>query len=156
MGSDYRIVTAKVRLSLRQSKPSGKKKIRYNWNKLLNDNNIKDMYTVEVRNRYQALQDLHGNEDANQMYENIMTAHEKAAEISVTMKAKIKQHVPWENENIIEKREMVKNAYEVWLRKNTRSSAVKLEEAKQELQESYDREQEKYVNEKIHAITDAI
>ena len=104
------------------------------------------MYTVEVSNRYQALQDLHGNEDANQMYENIMTP----------MKAKIKQHVPWENENIIEKREMVKNAYEVCLRRNTRSSAVKLEEAKQELQESYDREQEKYVNEKIHAITDAI
>ena len=156
MGSDHRIVTAKIRLSLRQSKPSGKKKIRYNWNKLLNDNNIKDMYTVEVCNRYKALQDLHGNEDANQMYENIMTAHEKAAEISVPVKAKIKQHVPWENENIIEKREMMKNAYEVCLRRNTRGSAAKLEEAKQELQESYDREQEKYVNEKIHAITDAI
>ena len=64
------IRTAKIRLSLRQSRPSGKKKIRYNWNKLLNDNNIKDMYTVKVGNRYQALQDLHGNQDANQMYEN--------------------------------------------------------------------------------------
>ena len=38
----------------------------------------------------------------------------------------------------------MKNAYEVCLRRNTRSSAAKLEEAKQELQESYDREQEKY------------
>ena len=62
------------------------------------------MYTVEVRNRYHALQDLHGNEDAKQMHENIMTAHEKAAEISVPAKAKIKQHVLWKNENIIEKR----------------------------------------------------
>ena len=51
---------------------------------------------------------------------------------------------------------MVKNAYEVCLRRNTRISAAKLEETKQDLQESYDREQEKYVNEKIHAITDAI
>ena len=50
------------------------------------------------------------------MYENTMTAHAKAAEISVLVKAKIKQHVPWENENIIEKREMVKKAYEVCLR----------------------------------------
>ena len=72
------------------------------------------------------------------------------------MKAKIKQHVPLENENITEKREMVKKAYEVCLRRNTRSSTAKLEVAKQDLQESYDREQEKYVNEKIHAITDAI
>ena len=41
-------------------------------------------------------------------------------------------------------------------KKHTRSSAAKLEQAKQDLQESYDREQEKYVDEKIHAITDAI
>ena len=74
---------------------------------------------MEVCNRYQALQDLHGYEDANQMYENIMTAQEKAAEISVPVKAKIKQHVPWENENIIEKREMVRNAYAACLRRNT-------------------------------------
>ena len=156
MGSDHQIVTAKIRQRLRQGKPSGKKMIRYNWNKLVNDTNIKDMYTVEVCNQYQALQDLHGNEDATQMYANIMSAHEKAAEISVPVKAKIKQRVPRENENIIEKREMVKNAYEVCLRRNTRSSAAKLEEAKQDLQESYNREQENYVNEKIHAITDAI
>ena len=90
------------------------------------------------------------------MYENIVSAHEKVAEISVPVKAKIKQHVPWENENIIAKREMVKNAYEVCLRRNTKSRAAKLEKAKQDLQECYDREQEKYVNEKIHAITDAI
>ena len=64
------IRTAKIRLSLPESKPSGKKRIRYNWNKRLNDNNIKDMHTVEVYNRYQALQDLHGDEDANQMYDD--------------------------------------------------------------------------------------
>ena len=51
---------------------------------------------------------------------------------------------------------MVKNVHEVCLRRNTRSNAAKLEEAKQDLQEFYDREQEKYVNEKIHAVTDAI
>ena len=83
------------------------------------------------------------------MYENTMTAHAKAAEISVPVKVKIKQHVPWENENIIEKREMVKKVYEVCLRRNTRSSAARLKEAKQDLQESYHRG-EKYVNEKIH------
>ena len=65
----------------------------------------------------------------------------KAAEVSVPVKAKVKQHVPWENENIIEKREIVKKAHEECLRRNTRSSVAKLEEAKQDLQESYDQEQ---------------
>ena len=80
-----------------------------------------------------------------------------SAEIGVPVKAKTKQRFPWENEIIVEKREMVKNAYEVCLRRNIREAgAAKLEQAKQDLQESYDREQEKYVDEKIHAITDAI
>ena len=90
------------------------------------------------------------------MYENIMSALVKVAEISVPVKTNIRLHVPWENENILDKREMVKNAFDVCLRRNTRSSAAKLEEAEQDLQESYDLEQEKYVNEKSCAIIDAI
>ena len=37
VGSDHRIVTAKIRLSLRQSKPSSKQRCRYNWNTLLSE-----------------------------------------------------------------------------------------------------------------------
>ena len=50
----------------------------------------------------------------------------------------------------------MKKAHDVCLRRSTRSSVAKLEEAKQDLHESYEQEQEKYVNEKIHAIADAI
>ena len=68
MGSDHRIVTAKIRLSLRKSKTASRKKIRYDWNVLITDENIKERYSVEVRNQYQVLQDLEGNEDANRVY----------------------------------------------------------------------------------------
>ena len=156
VGSDHRIITAKIRLSLRQSKTSSKKKIRYDWNKLLTDRNIKDLYTVEIQNQYQALQDLDGNENANQIYSNIMSAHEEAAKSRVPVKVKVKQHVPWEDENIIAKRETARKAYKESLKKKTRGSVAKLEEAKKELQEAYDLEQEKYVNEKVHAIANAI
>mgnify|MGYP001795943657 CR=1 FL=1 len=90
VGSDHRIVTAKIRLSLRQSKPSSKKRCRYNWNTLLTDYSIKDKYTIEVRNQYQVLQGLGGNKDATQMYNDIMSAHNKAAKASVPVKAKVK------------------------------------------------------------------
>ena len=99
MGSDHRIVTAKVRLSLRQSKSSIKKKIRYDWNLLLTDNNIKDRYTAEVRNPYQALPDLEGNEDANRVYEDIMKAHKVAVKSKIPVRTKLKQRVPWEDDN---------------------------------------------------------
>ena len=156
VGSDHRIVTAKVRLSLRQSKSSSKKNIRYDWNLLLTDNNIKDRYTVEVRNQYQALQDLEGNEDANKVYENIMSAHEEAAKNNIPVRMKIKQHVPWEDENILKERENVKKTYQENLKRRTRKSNAELKEAKKHLQEAYDLEQEKYVNEKISYITNAV
>ena len=156
VGSDHRIVTAKIRLSLRQSKPSSKKRCRYNWNTLLTDYSIKDKYTIEVRNQYQVLQVLRGNKDATQMYNDIMSAHNKAAKASVPVKAKVKQRIPWEDENITAKRESVKKAHEESLKRRTRRSVANLEEAKKDLLEAYDQEQEKYVNKRIHAIASAM
>ena len=61
VGSDRSFATAKLRLSLRQSKLSTNKKSRCDWIKVLTDNNIKELYTVEIKNRFQALQDLDEN-----------------------------------------------------------------------------------------------
>ena len=54
---DLSFATAKLRLSLRQSN----KKSRCDWIKVLTDNNIKELYTAEIKNRFQALQDLDEN-----------------------------------------------------------------------------------------------
>ena len=56
VNSDHRSVSAKIRLSLRMHKNNGRKKVNYNWNELLSDNNIKSEYSVDVRNRFEALQ----------------------------------------------------------------------------------------------------
>ena len=128
--SDQRSNTAKIILSLGQSKTSSQNKIRHNWNKLLTGSNIKDLYTVEVQNQYQALQDLDGNEDANKTYANTMLDHDEAAKRNVPVNVMAKQHVPWQDENIIAKRETTRKAYEVSLKKKTRGGAAKLEQAK--------------------------
>ena len=91
VGSDHRIVTARLRLSLRQNKTSSLKKIRYDWSKLLTDNSIKNLYTVEVSNRYHALQDLEDLDGANKMYKNIISAHEEAAKSHIPVKNKVKR-----------------------------------------------------------------
>ena len=113
------------------------------------------MYTVEVRNQFQALLDLDGSEDANQLYNNITAAHKEAARIHIPVKKKVKQHVPWENELVSSKREEVKKAFEETLARKTRSKVEKLEKAKKELQDAYDVEQENYVQEKVDTITNA-
>ena len=90
------------------------------------------------------------------MYNDIMSAHNKAAKASVPVKAKVKQRIPWEDENITAKRESVKKAHEKGLKRRTRRSVANLEEAKKDLLEAYDQEQEKYVNKRIHAIASAM
>jgi hypothetical protein len=39
------------------------------------------------------------------MYNNLILAHEGAARKHIPLKNKVKQHVPWENENITESSE---------------------------------------------------
>ena len=68
------------------------------------DGNVKNAYSIEIKNRYQAQQDIADDETANTMYENIMIAHNKSAEQHIPHKKKQKRRVPWENDNIIEKR----------------------------------------------------
>ena len=156
VGSDHRIVTAKIRLSLRKSKTASRKKIRYDWNVLITDENIKERYTVEVRNQYQVLQNLEGNEDANRVYGDIMKAHEVATINNIPKKMRIKHRVPWEDDNILKKRENLSKIYQENLKRKTRNSTDKLKKAKRELQEAYELEQEKYIKEKINDISNYV
>ena len=73
VGSEHRIVTTKLRLNLRQNKSSTNKKFRYDRSKLLTDNNLKELYAMEINNRFQALQDLEENvKNSNTIYANII------------------------------------------------------------------------------------
>ena len=103
--SDHRPLTAKIRLSLRINKINKTKKIPYEWSKLMDDGNVRREYTIDVSNRFQALQDLREYETADSVYNNIMEAHKKAAEIHIPLKPKYKKRVPWDNINVAEKRQ---------------------------------------------------
>ena len=87
VGSDHRFATAKLRLSLRQSKLSANKKDRCDWSKILTHNNIKELYTVEYNNRFQALQDLDENvKDSNVINTKKISAHEDVAMKCISVK----------------------------------------------------------------------
>ena len=101
--SDHRPVTARIRLSLRANKMNKNKKVPYDSSKLITDENVKNAYSIEVRNRYQALQGLADDDTANTMYKNIMVAHTKSAELHVPLKVKVSKRLPWENDRTIEK-----------------------------------------------------
>ena len=56
VSSDHRIVTAKVRLSLRKNATRKATTKHYDW-ALLNNRDIRDKYALELRNRFEALQE---------------------------------------------------------------------------------------------------
>ena len=59
---------------------------------------------MEVNNRFQALQHLEENvKNSNTIYTNIILALEDVARKYIPMKNKVKQLVPWLNEDIVEK-----------------------------------------------------
>ena len=69
IGSDQRIVCAKLKLSLSKRKALSQQ-INYDWSALKCDN-LQQQYTIKINNRYQSLC-LH-NEDATESYAHFIT-----------------------------------------------------------------------------------
>ena len=155
VGSDHRVVTAKIRLSLRASKTTNKK-VRYNWSMLLEDNNVMKRYNLEVSNKFQLLMEKEESDSANNVYRNIVIAHQESSELHIPKKVRIKKDVPWESTEVIEKREALRKAQKAENSKRTRASVKRLEEAKKELEECYVKAQEKYIEKKVEEIENAI
>ena len=65
VGSDHRVVCAKIKLSLRISKAA--KKMKYDWKQFSTDPDLQWKYTVAVKNRYHVLSD-EGNGFKNEKF----------------------------------------------------------------------------------------
>ena len=77
VSSNHRIVTAKMRLSLRKT-PQNSDHQHYDW-PLLNNRDFQDKYVLELRNRFETLQEKTEKGPPNDEYENFVNAHLEAA-----------------------------------------------------------------------------
>ena len=107
--SDHRIVTAKVRLSLRKNATRKATTKHYDW-ALLNNRDIRDKHALELRNRFETLQEKAEKGTPNDEYENFVEAHLEAAAKCISTKPRTKYRVPWETLAVREKRALVKTA----------------------------------------------
>ena len=92
VSSDHRIVTAKIRLSLRKNAIRTATTKHYDW-ALLNKRDIRDKYVLELRNRFETLQKTEIR-TPNDEYENFVNAHLEAAANYIPTKPKTKYRVP--------------------------------------------------------------
>ena len=136
MSSDHRIVTAKIRLSLRKNATRTATTKHYDWD-LLNNRYIRDKSVVELRNRFETLQGKTEKGTPNDEYENFVNAHFAAAAKCIPTKPRTKYRVPWETIAVRERRAQVKTASKSYRKNPTNTNARKLKTAQYQLSGIY-------------------
>ena len=94
VSTDHRIVTAKIRLSLRKNTKRTATIKHYDW-ALFSNRDIRYKYVLELRNRFETLQEKTEKSTPNDEYENFVNAHLEAAAKCIPTKLKTKYRVPW-------------------------------------------------------------
>ena len=69
--------------------------VHNDWS-LLNNRDIRDKYTLTLRNKFDALQKISETPTSNDEYENFVIAHLEVAVECIPTKQRAKPRVPWE------------------------------------------------------------
>ena len=155
VSSDHRIHTAKIRLSLRKYATPTTTIKHYDW-ALLNNRDIKDKYVLELRNRFERLQEKTEKGTPNDEYENFVNAHLEAAVKCIPTKPRTKYTIPWETLAVREKRAHVKTATKSYRKNQKNTNALKLKKAQYQLAGIYLKEQTESIQNQIDKIRDSV
>ena len=151
IGSDHRVLSARVNLSLRKS-AAPKRKDSYEWSALKSDRDLQQLYTVEVKNRYNELQE--GTESITELYQHLITANSEAAEKHMPKKKRKAKKNPSKDTRVVEARTKVQEEFEKYqVKANNEDQRVKFEAAKKSLQEVYLEIADEELNNMIDQIT---
>ena len=124
----------------------------YDW-ALLNNRDIRDKYVLELRNRFETLQEKTEKGTPNDEYDNFVNAHLKAAAKCIPTKPRTNYRVPWEMLVVIEKRAHVKTASKSGRKNPANTNARKLKKAQYQLAR---KEQTEYIQNQIDKIRDSV
>ena len=155
VSSDHRIVTAKIRLSLRKNATRTSTTKHYDW-ALLNNRDIRDEYVLELRKRFETLQEKTEKGTPNDEYENFVDANLEAASKWIPTIPRTKYRVPWEMVAVREKPALAKTASKSYRKNSTITNARKLKKAQYQLAGIYLKEQTEYTQNQIEKIWDSV
>ena len=133
-GSDHRIVTAEVRLSLRATAAPVKKKL-LNWRALRDNTAMQTEFSLTLHNRFEAL--CHETSSIDEQYDAFVEAHKLAAEETLPVIQRSKQQKHSNHPEIVKARKRVN---QLTTKYNTQKSTIvrkHLKEAKEVLQQQY-------------------
>ena len=137
IGSDHRIVTATIRLSLRANSRTLQKKPKYDWNKLKTNPDLQDKYTVEIRNKYEVLSMNAGDDDQTQKYSYLIQANKETAEKVMPRVPKKQRKALCYDARVEMARIHLKEVDKRRAQETTKDTHLELEECKEKLDETF-------------------
>ena len=143
VGSDHRVVTANMRLSLRTSKNA--RKVMYDWKQFTSSPELQQRYTVTVKNRYQVLE----SDDNNTRFNKFKEANEKTMEECVPKREKKKTALRSADPQIVEARGEAEKAKQKWQAEQNEASKDAWKQAVKDLYKIYDQVMEQELAERI-------
>ena len=139
LGSDHRVVSMKVRLSLRV--PKRKEKCpHYDWKLFAARKDLQSQYSIEIRNRFQILEDEEYR-DPTEQYHEFITANKIATEKYVPRKAVSRKPLRSRHPTIMRAREKLNQAQAAITSAHESDSAdlcQAVDEARRSLYSAYD------------------
>ena len=111
---------------------------------------------MELRNRFETLQEKMEKGTPNDEYENFVNAHLEAAAKCIPTKPRTKYRGPWEMLAVREKRAHVKTASKSYRKNPTNTNARKLKTTQYKLAGIYIKEEIEYIQNQIDKIRDSV
>jgi len=152
MGSDHRVVIARIKLSLRMSKTK-RRNPAPDWDKLKTDIDLQERYAVEVKNRF-ALLEREG-ETATERYQHLIDANETASKLLLPKKERKKRSKISEDARVEAARLELRESSNLYHIQATEENRVSVQEAKQNLSDAYKAAQEQLLESQIKELEEA-
>jgi len=155
MGSDHRVVSSRIRLSLRANGKTPPRRTQYDWSVFKRSVDLQEKYTVEVKNRFQALLDQEDAPDATKTYECFVQANSQATSKLLPTKKRRDKVSLADKREIVEKRRNVLRASHRYEDNTTEENRQRARESNNNLSTEYDRLACEELEAKIREIEDA-
>ena len=159
VGSDHRIVSASVKLSLIVLKKATADPMKsIDWKTVRNDKNLSTQYTVNVFNRLQELNQSYtevplDSTNIDVIYENLMKANEEVALSTLPKKHKSHRKPASLDSKVVDARQQLRQATSTYHCNPSMNNKKKIEEAKKSLDLVYIEVEEAYIKGEIANIS---
>ena len=156
VGSDHRIVSSHVKLSLRVSKKSKPHPMKIiNWKEVSSNPTLSKQFSVAVHNRFESLCDSSdlNEHNINEIYSNLIEATESVAKEMLPLKPRGKANIVKDCPSVNSARESLKEISLDYHRSPTKPKKKALELAKKRLDEAYLKAEADFIDGKINDIS---